>query len=85
MSTADELVQSGAKEVKDPSPEQVQQAYQSLEQEINHLIAKMSELDEEVRCFHSLFQAFLRLKYCFIRQNPYMLTFCEGNSVYEKL
>ncbi len=49
MSSADELMKAGGKEVKNPSPEQIQQAYQGLESEINHLIAKMSELDEEVR------------------------------------
>lgn len=47
--TAEALVQQGAKEVKNPSAEQLQQALQQIDNEISTLIGKISDLDQEVQ------------------------------------
>lgn len=46
--SADDLMKAGAKEIKKPTGEEVQAAYDVLEREINTLIGKVAELDEEV-------------------------------------
>ncbi|CAD7969873.1 unnamed protein product [Amoebophrya sp. A25] len=48
-SSAEALVEQGAKEIKNPTPEQLQQALQQIDNEISFLIGKISDLDQEKR------------------------------------
>lgn len=45
---AGELIKAGAKEIKNPSPQQIQEAFANIESGIKDMINKISELDQEV-------------------------------------
>ena len=51
--SAAELLGQGAKEVKDPTTEQIQQAFQQLELQINSDMQKIGELEMEVRKWYT--------------------------------